>query len=134
MPTNEEIAKILGEIGEYLAMQNVPFKPRAYEKVAETIMSLSESVSDLYKSGGIKVIEDIPGVGISIAEKIEEYIKNGKIAYHEELKRGAPVNLMELRRVEGLGPKKIKVLYEKLGIRNLSDLEKAASSGKIRSL
>ena len=134
MPTNEDIAKVLGEIGEYLAMQDVPFKPRAYEKVAETIRSLSESVSEMYKKGGLSAVKNIPGVGASIAESIEEFIKKGKIAYHEELKRGAPVNLAELRRVEGLGPRKIKILYQKLGIRTLSDLKKAATSHKIRSL
>lgn len=132
--SNQEIARILYEIGEYLEMQGTPFKPRAYEKVAETIESLQEEVFEIYKKGGLKAVEDIPGVGISIAEKIEELIKTGKLKYYEQLKKKAPVDLANLTMVEGLGSRKIKHLYQKLGIRNLSDLEKAAKAGKIAKL
>jgi DNA polymerase (family 10) len=78
---NQEIAKILYEIAEYLAMQNVPFKPYAYEKAAITLETLEKDVLDIYKKGGLKALEDIPGVGVSIAEKIEELIKTGHIKY-----------------------------------------------------
>jgi len=132
--TNDEIAKVFYEIGEYLEMQGVAFKPRAYEKVAETIESLQEEVVDIYKKGGIKAVEKIPGVGVSIAEKIAELVKTGKLRYYERLKQKTPVNLSELTNVEGLGPKHIKKLYQKLGIRNLKDLEKAAKAGKINKL
>lgn len=132
--TNEEIAKILHEIAEYLDMEGVQFKPRAYEKVAEVIDGLEEDVRETYRKGGIKAVEEIPGVGISIAEKIEELIKTGHLKYYEELKKKTPVNLSELSRIEGLGPKKIKILYKKLGIKNIHDLEKAIASGKIRKL
>ena len=71
MINNQEIANILQEIGIYLGMQSVPFKPRAYEKVAEVIFGLDKEVKEIYKDGGLRAIENIPGVGISIAEKIE---------------------------------------------------------------
>ncbi len=132
--TNQEIARVLRDIGEYLAMGDVPFKPRAYEKVAEEIGSLEDEVSDLYARGGSKALKDIPGVGKSIAEHIEELLKTGKLKYYEQLKREVPVDLSTLTNVEGLGPKKIKVLYEKLKIRNLADLERAAGLGKIATL
>ncbi len=132
--SNSEIARILYEIGEYLEMQGVAFKPRAYEKVAQTLESLEEPVAEIYKKGGLKAVENIPGVGISIAEKIEEILKTGELKYYEQLKKKTPVDLSALTRVEGLGPKKIKVLYQKLGIRNLADLEKAAKAGKIGKL
>ncbi len=132
--TNQEIAKVLYEIGEYLEMQGVVFKPRAYEKVAETIESLQEEVADIYRRGGLKAIEDISGVGVSIAEKIEELIKTGKLKYYEDLKKKTPVDLSSLTQVQGLGPRKIKALYQKLKIRNLADLEKAAKAGKIARL
>jgi DNA polymerase (family 10) len=131
--SNRAIAKLLREIGEYLAMQNVPFKPRAYEKAAEAIDGIEE-VSEIYKSGGIKALEEIPGVGSSIGEKIEELLKTGRIAYYEGLKKKAPVDLSELAKVEGLGPKSVKYLYEKLGVKNLADLERAAKAGKIAKL
>lgn len=132
--SNSEIARVLYEIGEYLDMQGVQFKPRAYEKVAQAIEGLQDEVADIYKKGGLKAVEDIPGVGISIAEKIEELIKTGKCREHERLKKSTPVDLAGLTRVEGLGPKKIKVLYQKLGVKNLTDLERAAKAGKISKL
>lgn len=131
---NSSIAKILRDIGIYLEMDNVPFKPRAYEKVAEAVEGLGESVEGIYKSGGLKAVEKIPGVGISIAEKIEELLKTGKVKYHNQLKKKIPVNLDELRTVQGLGPKTIKILYQKLKVKNLKDLEKAAKERKIRNL
>ncbi|MCJ7787017.1 DNA polymerase/3'-5' exonuclease PolX, partial [Patescibacteria group bacterium] len=88
----------------------------------------------IYKKGGIKALKDIPGIGESIAEKIEEYLKKGKIKYYQELKKKTPLNIKELISVEGMGPKKVKVLYQKLGIRTLKDLEKAARAHKIASL
>jgi len=131
---NRDIARILSEISEYLDMKDVPFKPRAYSKAADTVRDLEEDLSQIYKKEGIKGLNAISGVGASIAEKIEELIKTGKLKYYEELKKDTPVKLDELTRVEGLGPKKIKKLHEELGIRNLKDLEKAAKEHKIRDL
>ncbi|HBI25695.1 MAG: PHP domain protein [Candidatus Wolfebacteria bacterium GW2011_GWC2_39_22] len=132
--TNAEIAAILGEIAEYLEMDDVPFKPRAYQKVADVIGSLEEEVVEIYKKGGLKAIEKIPGVGVSIAEKIEEYIKTGRIQHYEELKKKIPVDLRTLSAVEGLGPKKIKKLYWELDIKTLADLEQAALSGALNKV
>ncbi len=134
MALNNSIAEIFYDIAEYLDMQSVPFKPRAYEKAASTIESLEEDISETYKKGGIKALESIPGIGASLAEKIEELIKTGKVKYYEDLKKGMPVNIAELRKVEGLGPQSIKKLYDKLKIRDIKDLEEAAQKGKIRSL
>ena len=132
--TNQEIAKILREIGIYLEMDNVPFKPRAYEKAAETIDALGEEVKEIYKKGGLKALEQIPGVGVSIAETMEQLLKTGRAQHHEQLKKKIPVKLDELAKVEGLGPKTIKTLYQKLKIKDLKDLKKSAQAGKISRL
>lgn len=134
MISNEDVAKILRSVSEYLEMQGVAFKPRAYEKVAEVIVSLDEKIGDIYKRGGLKALENIPGVGVSIAEKIEELIKTGRLKYYESLKKKIPVDVHSLTRVEGLGPKRVLKLYKELKIKNLKDLEKAARAGKIGSL
>ena len=134
MATNQDIARILYQIAEYLAMEEIPFKPRAYEKVARTIESLEESVEQIYKSGGLKALKEIPGVGTSIAETIEELIKTGHSKYYEELKKKTPVEVEELTAIEGVGPKTILNLYKELGIKNIADLKKAASEGKIGKL
>ncbi|MCK9578423.1 DNA polymerase/3'-5' exonuclease PolX [bacterium] len=129
--TNRELAKLLFEIGDFLELQEVPFKPKAYQQAAITIDSLAEDIRKIYSQSGLKGLENISGVGKSIAEKIEEYLITGKIAYYEELKAESPIAFEELNKVEGLGVKKIKKLYEQLGIRNLKDLEEAIKKHKV---
>ncbi len=131
---NKEIAKIFYGIASYLEMDGVAFKPYAYQKVALVLEAMEEDVGEIYKKGGIKALEEIPGVGKNIAEKIEEYLKTGKIKYYEQWKSRLPLNLEEITSVEGVGPRKAKVLYQKLNIRNLKDLERAAKSHKISPL
>lgn len=132
--TNREVAKILNEIAIYLDMRGVAFKPRAYEKAAEAIAGLDKDLAQIYKIGGLKALEDIPGVGVSIAEKIEEILNTGHLKYYDQLKKRMPVDVSELAAIEGVGPKHIKTLYEKLKVKNLRDLEEAAKAGKIRKL
>ena len=86
MDKNQKIAKILYEIEEYLNIKGIEFKPKAYRKAARALESLKKDVSEIYKKDGLKGLEKIEGVGKSIAKKIEEYLKKGKIKYHEELK------------------------------------------------
>lgn len=132
--SNQQIAEMLRQIGEYLAMQNVPFKPRAFEKAALVIEGLEEEVVEIYKKGAVKALKELPGVGASIAASIEEAIKTGKMKDLERLKKQTPVQLDELARIEGLGPKSIQKLNKELGIKNLKDLQKAAKAGKIAPL
>jgi DNA polymerase (family 10) len=131
---NKEIAKIFYNIASYLEIDKVPFKPYAYERAAIGLETLEENVENVYKRGGLKALEEIPGVGKSIALKIEEYLKTGKIKYYEEFRKKLPVNLEEIIAVEGMGPKRAKILYEKLKIKNLKELEKAAKAHKISPL
>jgi len=83
---NKKIAQLLKEIAEFLEIKGVPYKPRAYRRAAFAIEDLNEDMGGIYKKRGLKGIEKIPGVGKSIAKKIEEYLLNGKIKYHQELK------------------------------------------------
>lgn len=131
---NKEIAKLFNEIAEYLEMDGVPFKPYAYQKAAITLETLKDDVAELYEKGGLKALKAIPGVGESIALKIEEYLTTGKMQYYEEFKRKLPIELDEIVAVEGVGPKKAKVLYEKLGIKTLEELEEAARAHQIAPL
>jgi len=131
---NQEIAKIFYEIADYLEMEGVAFKPYAYQRAAIGLEATEEDVEEIYKKGGLKSLLQIPGVGQSLARAIEEYLKTGKIRHYEELKKKTPIDLQGLIRVEGLGVKRAKILYQKLGIRNLKDLEKAAKAHKIAEL
>jgi DNA polymerase (family 10) len=131
---NEEIAKILYEVALYLEMKEVAFKPRAFEKAAESIEALEDDISDIYKKGGLKALENIPAVGKGIGERIEEYLKTGRVKDYEKLKKQIPVDVEALSAIEGIGPKLIKLFYQKLKIRNINDLEKAGKAGKLAKL
>jgi len=132
--TNQELAKIFFEIAEYLQMQEDTFRPIAYKKAAFILRSMEKSVENIYKKGGPKALEEIEGVGKNIAQKIEEYLKTGKIKAYQDLKKQTPIKLDEISAVEGMGPKKAKILFKKLGVKNLKDLERAAKNHKIASL
>jgi DNA polymerase (family 10) len=131
---NTELAQIFREIALYLEMQEEKFKPRAYEKVAYSLEALEEPVSGIYKRGGVKALRQIPGVGEAIGAKIEEILQTGKLRYYDELKKEVPVDVSSLTAIEGIGPKMVKLLYEKLKVKNVADLEEAARAGKVRSL
>jgi DNA polymerase (family 10) len=131
---NKEIAKIFNELAEYLEMEGVQFKPYAYQKAALTLETLKNDVEDLYKTGGLKALKSIPGVGESMALKIEEYLTTGRMQYYEEFKKKMPIALDEIVGVEGVGPKKARVLFEKLGVKTLEELEEAARTHKIAPL
>ena len=121
-------------MAELLEIEEVAFKPQAYEKAARSIEDMSESIEDIYKKGGTKVLEKIPGVGEGIAERIEEYLKTEKIKDYDKLKKKIPVDVLELSSIEGIGPKLIKLFYDELKVCSIDDLEKAALAGKIAKL
>ena len=131
---NQEIAKIFYSIAKYLEMDGVAFKPYAYEKAGNSLEALEKDISEIYNKGGLKSLMEIPGVGKNIADHIEEYLKSGKIKVYEQLKKKLPLKIDELIKVEGVGPRKVKILYQKLGIKNLKDLEKAAKKNQIAPL
>ncbi len=131
---NQELAKIFEEIADILEMKEVDWKPAAYRKAARSIDALSEDVSIIFEKGGIKALREIPGVGESIADKIIEFIKTGKVKEFEKLKKSIPSGLEELMHVPGMGPKRAFLLYKRLKIKGVKDLEQAAKAGKIRKL
>lgn len=131
---NKKIANIFYEIADLLEMQEIEFKPQAYQKAAVILEGIEEDVAKIYQEGGKRALVELPGIGESIAEKIEEYLKTGKIRYYDQLKKRFPLEIEELIRVEGMGPKKAKVLWQKLGIKNVKDLERAAKAHKIAKL
>src|SRR3990167_7710986 len=121
-------------MAELLEMQDVHFNPRAYAKDPESIGSLGMDVREEYKKGVVKGLWGIPSVGRGIAEKIEEYLKTGHVREYEQMKKKIPVDISGLTAIEGVGPKAIKALWEKLRIKSVADLERAALAGKIAGL
>lgn len=131
---NQEIAQIFYNIADILEMQNIQWKPIAYRKAARALESLSEPIEDIYKQGGIKALEEIPGIGEGLAKKIIQYLEKGKIDEYELLKKSLPKGLLDLVKVQGIGPKKAQMLYKKLDIKSVKDLEKAAKKHLIQKL
>ena len=137
---NANIASILRDIAFLLEMEeeednsNIVFKIRSYKRASDVIANLSSNVEEVYATQGLKGLMQIPSVGKAIALKIEEYLTTGKIQYLDELKSKTDIDIDGFYGLEGIGPKTIKIVYDKLGIRDLSGLEKAASGGKLRSI
>ena len=128
---NLAIARVLAEIGDLLEIKNEnPFKIRAYRNAADTIAHLGEPIAAL--SAGDRL--GIPGIGKDLAGKIAELLETGQSSYHQELLQEFPPTILDLLRLQGVGPKTVALLYRGLEIRTLDDLERAAREGRIRAL
>jgi len=129
---NREVAGILNEMAELLELHaENRFKIIAYGKAARAIESMKEDIEQVCREGRL---EAIPGVGKAIAQKVEEYLRTGRIQAHQDLLKETPEGLSELLKISGLGPKTIFMLHEKLNVSNLDELEKAAREHRIRRL
>jgi DNA polymerase (family 10) len=127
-----EVAKVLDEMGLLLEMTGEnPFKIRAYHVAARTIEGLDVDLQQLVKRGKL---EELPGIGESIAQKITSLVETGRLPSYEKLKKSIPSALLEMLDIPGLGAKKIKTLHEKLKIDSKKDLLKACQEGKIAKL
>ena len=135
---NADIAKIFRKIGFMIEIEgndeNATFKARAYKRTSDVIASLYANIEEIYRKEGLEGLQKIPSIGKAIALKIEEYIMTGKINYFEELKARTPINVDDFYSLESIGPKTLKVIYDELKIKDLLDLEKAASEGKLRNI
>jgi DNA polymerase (family 10) len=150
MINNAAISRVLRQIAYLIELEgtqdndlnknknksNTVFKIRAYRRTADIIENLSSNVEEIYTKWKLKGLTEIPSIGKAIASKMEEYITTGKIEYFEELKKRTSINVEEFYHLEGIGigPRTVKTLHDRLGIKTLSDLEKAADEGKIHAL
>lgn len=131
--TNHNLSQIfmdMSNIYRYLGAAE-RFRSTAYAKAAQSIDGLKEDVTTYLSQ---QTTEDIPGIGESIAEKIGEYVKTGKIRKYEELKRKVPLELLELMNVSGFGPQTLKQIHRELKISTKEALIKAIEDGRISRL
>jgi DNA polymerase (family 10) len=127
-----QVAEILTQIGTLLELKGEnPFKTRAYFNGARIIDTLSESLEKLVAENRLGTI---PGIGEALQKKISELVTTGRLGYYEDLKASLPAGLMDMMQVPGVGPKKIKVLYDQLQIDSVEKLEAACQDGRVAAL
>jgi len=114
--SGKPIPKILEEIAALLEIKDEnPFKSRAYYNAAKALSGI-DNLEEIIRE---KRLREIKGIGEAISEKIEEYAATGRMEYLEELKKEVPETLLDIMQIPNMGPKKIKVLYDELGITNV---------------
>ena len=130
---NSDVADLFNEIADLLEIKGSnQFRVRAYRNAARTVGALSQSVEDLLARN--EDLTRLPGIGKDLSGKIGEIVKTGKLRLLEELKAELPPGLSDLMKIGGLGPKRILILHQKLGISDVNELRKAVSEKKIREL
>src|SRR5512139_290506 len=130
---NAEIAEMFDQTAELLEIKgDNPFRSRAYRNAARTIERLPKSVASLLKAGDD--LSELPGIGKDLAGKIAAIVETHKFDVLDRLKRELPGDLGEIASLPGLGPKRVKLLYDELGVRSLEDLRRVIRSGRLRSL
>jgi len=128
----DQIAAILVEIGTLLELKGEnPFKTRAYHNAARILETLEEPLDKIIAE---QRLGDLKGIGEALQKKITELATTGKLAYYDELKASVPPGLRDILDVPGVGPKKIKVLYDELGIDTVEKLEAACQDGRVAAL
>ncbi|MBK7897577.1 MAG: hypothetical protein IPJ90_22390 [Anaerolineaceae bacterium] len=129
---NREVAKIFADVADMLSIRgDIIHRVLSYRKASEAIQELGRDINQVYAAGELT---DIPGIGKTLAEKIEEMLTTGKLAFYDKLAEEIPPTLVEMLKVDGLGPKRVKQVYETLGIATLAALNTAAQAGNLRDL
>jgi len=131
--TNPEIAGLLEQLAILLELDGAnPFRVRAYREAARVASSATEPLAANVDEPG--ALEALPGIGKDLAGKIRDFVKTGSTELLEEMRRKFPPGLLELTTVQGLGPKRVRLVWDSLGIKSRAELEQAARAGKLRDL
>ncbi len=130
---NATIAAIFEEIADLLDIQGAnPFRIRAYRNAARTVVDLATDIRTLVEQGAD--LKALPGIGDDLAAKMTEIVQTGKSSFLERLRREVPPAVTELLKIPGLGPKRVRTLYQDLEVQTLEQLLRAARDGRIREL
>ena len=131
--TNPDIARAFERLAMLLELDGAnPFRVRAYREAARVIGEAAEPLAA--KVDAEDGLEELPGIGKDLAQKIRDLVRTGTTALYEDMKKKFPPGLLELTDVQGLGPKRVRALFDRLGIASRADLERAARAGALRDL
>src|SRR2546422_9581548 len=129
---NLEIASVFNQIADLLEIQGAtPFRIRAYRRAALNIEGLADNVETLSLGGSL---DDIPGIGSDLAGKIDEYLRTGRMEFHEQLKKEVPPGLARMVEIPSVGPKTAKEIYDRFRIEAIEDLEALCKTDKLLSV
>jgi DNA polymerase (family 10) len=129
---NQQLSNIFQSMANLLASRRAnPYRVRAYRKAAEAILALEQDIADL---NGRKDLEQIPGIGRDLAEKILEFLETGMIRSYEELKKPLPEEVSDWTALPGMSESIVSYLYFRLGIRTLDDLDTLVRSHLLRTM
>src|ERR671925_509425 len=129
---NAEIADAFEELASLYELDGaVVYRVLAYRNAAKAIRESGVSVAELARQGRA---EQLPGVGKTIADKIEALLETGSIPSAEKLKQRVPPGLVEVTRIPGLGPKRAKLLHDQIGVSSIDDLRRAAETGQLKDV
>lgn len=130
---NVEIAAIFNKVADLLELKNEnPFRIRAYRNAARIINGLSKNAADLVKENAD--LTELPGIGKDLAEKIKIIIRTGELPLLRKMEKKIPAILIELLKIEGLGPKRVQVIHKNLKFKNFEELKQKLEAGKLRKL
>jgi DNA polymerase (family 10) len=130
---NPDIARLFDEVADLLEIKDEnPFRVRAYRNAARVVRDYPQPLADEVRREAD--LTEIPGIGKDLAEKIEQIVATGELPLHRQLAAKLPAGLLDLLRIPGLGPKRVKLLYTKLKVKSAADLEKALDRGKVKAL
>jgi DNA polymerase (family 10) len=130
--TNRDVAEVFREIGDMMdILGENRFKVLAYRRASENILNLGQDIRVYWRAG---TLQEIPGIGIAIAEKIDELLSTGRLEFHERLQDEVPPGVVSLLEIPGVGPKTAKLLWEQLGLQSVAEVEAAARSGDLGKL
>jgi DNA polymerase (family X) len=128
----QELSEILEEIATLLELKGEnPFKSRAYIHAARVIASLEMDLVDAVKTGQLRKLK---GIGDALFDKIRELVTTGKLSYYDELKASVPSGLLQMIEIPGLGPKRAKIIHDKLGVATIGELEYACHENRLLDL
>jgi DNA polymerase (family 10) len=130
--TNREIADILKRIGDMMdILGENRFKVLAYRRAADNILGLGQDIRSYWQAG---TLQEIPGIGQAIADKIDELLTTGRLEFYERLQDQVPPGVVSLLEIPDVGPKTAKLLWEELGLQSVAEVEEAARAGQLQDL
>jgi len=130
--TNREIAELLRRIADMLEIKGeVIYKSIAYRRAADNIAGLDRDLHEIWREGDLR---EIPGVGQALSKKLDELLSTGRLRYYEKLEKEIPAGVLSLLAIPDVGPKTVKLMWERLGILSVAEVERVAREGKLRQL